>query len=184
MTKKHNVRYTCSNCGAMASAWAGRCAQCGEWNTLQAEIVLNDPIDTIYKNGNVLKPESVDKLVSHDQARLKTNMPELDNIFGGGIVAGSVSLVAGEPGIGKSTLLLQLAYDVAQSYPVLYISAEESAHQVGMRAKRLGITRPGLQFASSTSADDIASTISKGLYKLVIVDSIQAVACQAISSAD
>src|SRR6185437_13297031 len=93
------------------------------------------------------------------------------------------NLLAGQPGIGKSTLLLQLAYAVASHVPVLYVSAEESAHQVSLRAARLGAVRPELQLATSTRTDDIASTIATGKYKLVIVDSIQTVSCEGVSSA-
>jgi DNA repair protein RadA/Sms len=110
-------------------------------------------------------------------------MAEVDDVMGGGIVAGSVNLLAGQPGIGKSTLLLQLAYAVASKVPVLYVSGEESAHQIGLRAERLGTLEPKLQLATSGSADDIAATIASGDYKLVIVDSIQTVACSAIASA-
>jgi DNA repair protein RadA/Sms len=110
-------------------------------------------------------------------------MSEVDDVFGGGIVAGSVNLIAGQPGIGKSTLLLQLAYAVAAKLPVLYVSGEESAHQIGLRAERLGTLRSDLQLATSTSADDIAATIAGGSYKLVIIDSIQTVSCGAIASA-
>lgn len=110
-------------------------------------------------------------------------MAEVDDVFGGGIVAGSVNLIAGQPGIGKSTLLLQLAYAIASRVPVLYISGEESAHQIGLRAERLGAQRPELQIATSNSADDIAATIANGTYKLVIIDSIQTIGCSAIASA-
>jgi DNA repair protein RadA/Sms len=103
--------------------------------------------------------------------------------LGGGLVAGSVNLIAGQPGIGKSTLLLQLAYAVAAKSPVLYVSGEESAHQIGLRAERLGTLRSEMQLATSNSADDIAATITGGQFKLVIVDSIQTVSCAAISSA-
>ena len=184
MAKKQAVHYVCQNCGAMTSAWAGRCPQCGEWNTLQEEVVLSSKTTAAGGvAGQILRPESVDKLVLHDQPRLTSGIAEIDTIFGGGIVGGSVNLLAGQPGIGKSTLLLQLAYTVAAHVPVLYVSAEESAHQVGLRANRLGAVRPELQLATSVSADDIASTIMSRKYKLVIVDSIQAVSCAAISSA-
>jgi DNA repair protein RadA/Sms len=104
-------------------------------------------------------------------------------VFGGGIVAGSVNLIAGQPGIGKSTLLLQLAYSVAAHVPVLYVSGEESAHQIGLRADRLGTLRSELQLVTSNSADDVAATIASGAFKLIIVDSIQTITCAAISSA-
>jgi DNA repair protein RadA/Sms len=109
-------------------------------------------------------------------------MSDVDAILGGGLVPGSVNLLAGQPGIGKSTILLQLAYQVAAKYAVLYVSAEESVHQVSLRASRLGALRPNLKLASSTSSDDISATIASGQYQLVVVDSIQTVACQDIPS--
>jgi len=183
MAKKGSVRFVCTNCGAFSSSWTGRCPQCGEWNTLQEEVLAaaSGPIKS--SGGIVLQSETVEKVVAHDLARLGTNIPDVDEVLGGGLVLGSVNLLAGQPGIGKSTLLLQLAYNVASSQPVLYVSAEESAHQVGMRAKRLGAKRGNLQVATSTSADDIATTILTGQYKLVIVDSIQTVGVAAVASA-
>lgn len=183
MARKQAARYVCQNCGAVYSAWAGRCAQCGEWNTLQEEVAIVTTATGSAAVGQILQPESVDTLVAHDHPRLQTGIADVDTILGGGIVAGSVNLVAGQPGIGKSTLLLQLAYAVAAVAPVLYVSAEESAHQVGLRASRLGAVRPELQLATSTRTDDIVSTIATGKYKLVIVDSIQTVSCEGISSA-
>lgn len=156
--------------------------QCGEWNTLTEQLTAATIAGSVAK-GRVLEPQSVAKSVAADQPRLKTGMSEIDDVFGGGIVAGSVNLIAGQPGIGKSTLLLQLAYLVASKAPVLYISGEESAHQIGLRAQRLGTLRSDLQLTTSTSADDIAATIAGGEYKLVIVDSIQTVTCSAIASA-
>lgn len=183
MAKKQLTRYVCQNCGAMTSAWAGRCTQCGEWNTLQEEVAITTSTEALSSSGNILQPEAVDKLVTQDHPRLKSNLSDIDAILGGGIVAGSVNLLAGQPGIGKSTILLQLAYAVAADAPVLYVSAEESAHQVSLRAARLGAVRPELQLATSTRADDIVSTIATGKYKLVIVDSIQTVSCEGVSSA-
>lgn len=110
-------------------------------------------------------------------------MNEVDNVLGGGVVAGSVNLIAGQPGIGKSTLLLQLAYNLSAEYKVLYVSGEESAHQIGLRAQRLGADAKKLQLATSTVTDDIAATVASGDYQLVIVDSIQTVSCSDISSA-
>src|SRR5581483_6231730 len=183
MARKQLTNYVCQNCGAITSAWAGRCPQCGEWNTLQEEMALTVSTDTAVLTGRELQPEAVDTLMSHDHPRLQTHITDVDTILGGGIVAGSVNLIAGQPGIGKSTLLLQLAYAVAAHVPVLYVSAEESAHQVGMRANRLGAIRPELQLATSTKSDDIVSTIATGKYKLVIIDSIQTISCESISSA-
>jgi DNA repair protein RadA/Sms len=185
MAKKPSIQYVCENCGAMSATWAGRCPQCGEWNTLHEELQLSmaGAAGAALSSGKALKPQSVDVSAAQAQQRLETGMNDVDAILGGGIVPGSINLIAGQPGIGKSTLLLQLAYAVAAQVPVLYVSGEESTHQVSLRARRLGTTRSELQLASSVSADDIAATIMSGGYKLVIVDSIQTIACSGISSA-
>jgi len=182
VAKKPATRYVCSNCGALGSSWSGRCSQCGEWNTIQEQLSATVVAAQVAR-GRLLPTQTVDKSVANDQPRLATGLAEVDDVFGGGIVAGSVNLIAGQPGIGKSTLMLQLAYLVAAKSPVLYISGEESAHQVGLRAERLGALRSELQLATSTLADDMAATIASGKYKLVIIDSIQTVTCSAIGSA-
>lgn len=178
---KKTTRYVCANCGAISSSYSGRCAQCGEWNTLQEQ--LSPSAAGGRATGSVLKAESVSGSAASDRKRLKSGVSEIDDVFGGGIVAGSINLIAGQPGIGKSTLLLQLAYAVAAKAPVLYISGEESTHQVGLRAERLGTVRAELQIATSVSADDIAATIAAGGHDLVVVDSIQSVSCKDIASA-
>ncbi len=182
MPKKPSVRFVCSNCGAFSTTWSGRCPQCGEWNTLQEQIDITN--GSIAARGKSLEAKDVASLAKKDNlARLKTGMSDVDVVLGGGLVLGSVSLVAGQPGIGKSTLLLQIAQLVAVSHPVLYISGEESAHQIGLRAARIGAKSPKLKLATSNSADDIAATLSAGEFKLVIVDSIQTLNVGAISSA-
>jgi DNA repair protein RadA/Sms len=182
VAKKPVSQYVCSNCGAISSSWSGKCLQCGEWNTLQEQLSAATIAGSV-SSGHRLQSQTVKASLAADAKRLATGIAEVDDVFGGGIVAGSVSLIAGQPGIGKSTLLLQLAYAVAAHTPVLYISGEESAHQIGLRAQRLGTLRSELQLVTSTSADDIAATIAAGQYKLVIVDSIQTVSCSAIASA-
>src|SRR5262249_33375254 len=117
-----------------------------------------------------------------DFNRLASGISEVDTVLGGGFVAGSVNLISGQPGIGKSTILLQIANRVAKKADVLYVSGEESAHQVGLRAKRLGVNQAKLQITTSNSADDIASTINSADFKLVIVDSIQTVSVSAVAS--
>lgn len=180
---KSTVRYECSNCGAISSAWAGRCHACGEWNTLQEQLLVDNVSDAT-KSGHALSPTPLSSVRKQSrEPRLTTHMPEVDLVLGGGIVAGSITLIAGQPGIGKSTLLLQLADAVAADQPVLYVSGEESAHQVAMRAERLGAKHKQLDIVSSDSTDDIASTIAAGDYRLVIVDSIQTVSTNKISSA-
>lgn len=184
MSKKVAVRFVCNNCGAQYSSWTGRCSQCGEWNTVQEEVMIDSLPSKAAAGGTSLKPKAVEQIISkEDFKRLPTNQPEIDEIFGGGVVAGSINLIAGQPGIGKSTLLLQLAYAMSSSQSVLYVSGEESAHQIGLRAKRLGALKNDLHIVSSNSADDIAATIIQGQYKLVIVDSVQTTSVSSVGSA-
>ncbi|HUD05430.1 MAG TPA: DNA repair protein RadA [Candidatus Saccharimonadales bacterium] len=182
MAKKPTLHYVCTNCGAMSSKWSGRCSNCGEWNSLQEEISIEND-RTGKSSGSVLKGISIGEADKDNQPRLVTGVDEIDNLLGGGIVPGSMLLIAGQPGIGKSTLLLQLANAVAKQNDVLYVSGEESAHQLGLRAKRLGTHEKKLQISVSMITDDISSTIESGKFKLVIVDSIQTVICRALSSA-
>lgn len=182
MAKKNSVQYVCNSCGATSPTWSGKCYGCGAWNTLEEQLTTAQ-LTSVATRGSVLKSESVHESLSKDHERLHTGVADVDAVLGGGIVSGSVNLIAGQPGIGKSTLLLQLAYNLAQSYAVLYVSGEESAHQIGLRAKRLGTESKKLQIATSTSADDIAATIAAGKHQLVIVDSIQTISCAAIASA-
>ncbi len=136
----------------------------------------------VASNGRKLEGATVSSLITHDQKRLSTGMSDVDTVLGGGVVIGSVILIAGQPGIGKSTLLLQLADAVAKKHKVLYISGEESGHQIGLRAERLGVSAAQLELATSTSADDIAATIVTNAFDLVVVDSIQTVAASGVSS--
>ncbi|MEI7682837.1 MAG: DNA repair protein RadA [Candidatus Saccharibacteria bacterium] len=180
--KKSVVRYVCRNCGAESNSYSGKCYSCGEWNTLEEELQV--AAEQVIKNGQILKPATVTKVARKDLSkRLPTGLRDVDMVLGGGLVAGSVCLIAGEPGIGKSTILLQIAHGVGLALQVLYVSGEESAHQLGMRAERLNANAKHLSVATSNSADDIAATIASGVYSLVIIDSIQTMSCQAISSA-
>lgn len=137
------------------------------------------------KSGNLLKVQKMDSIAGkEDVSRMLTGFDDLDNVLGGGILSGGVILIAGQPGIGKSTLLLQISAGIAKNEPVLYVSGEESASQVKIRAERLGAEKSeSLSFASSTSADDIAATVRAGEYKLVIIDSIQTLSLDEITSA-
>lgn len=181
MAKRDALRYVCSNCGAVSATWSGRCHVCGEWNTLQEQLLVTP--GGVKSGGRALNTEDVATTAKRDHQRLLSGIAEIDDVLGGGFVAGSVNLIAGQPGIGKSTLLLQAAHRLSTKYPVLYVSGEESAHQIGLRAVRLGTSSKNLQLATSTVADDIATTISAGKYKAVVIDSIQTVSCNAIASA-
>lgn len=186
---KAKSRYVCQNCGASFVKWAGRCENCGEWNTLveQAGVVETEAKTALARgkvSGKALEAVSINTIEPSDAgSRLATSFPDLDTVLGGGILLGSVNLLAGQPGIGKSTLLMQICAAVASNYSVLYVSGEESAGQVKLRAVRLGASSDTLHFASSTSGNDIAKTIETGKYELVIVDSIQTLSMAEISSA-
>lgn len=187
---KAKSRYICQKCGASYAKWAGRCENCGEWNSLLEQVV---PTEAEAKSalargavsGKKLEAVSINTIEPSDAgSRLSSGFNDLDNVLGGGILLGSVSLLAGQPGIGKSTLLMQICATVsAAGHNVLYVSGEESAGQVKLRAVRLGASSDKLHFASSTSGNDIAKTIEEGNYDLVIVDSIQTLSLTEITSA-
>lgn len=187
---KVKSKYVCQNCGASYSKWAGRCENCGEWNTLLEQVA---PTEAEAKSalakgavsGKKLEAVSINTIEPSDAgSRLPTGFPDLDTVLGGGILLGSISLLAGQPGMGKSTILMQVCSNVANGgHKVLYVSGEESAGQVKLRAVRLGASSDKLHFASSASGNDIAKTIEEGGYDLVIVDSIQTLSMAEISSA-
>lgn len=185
---KAKTQFVCQNCGATYPKWTGKCDNCGEWNTLVEQAPVSAGKSVVARSGSsgrVLAPQTM-RAISHEAsvARLTTGIPDLDMVLGGGILPGGVILLAGQPGIGKSTLLLQVTASVAKTTPVLYASGEESAAQVKLRAGRLGAdASEQLGFVASTSADDIAATIRSGAYKLVIIDSIQTLSLDEITSA-
>jgi DNA repair protein RadA/Sms len=185
MPKRPSVRYVCSSCGAQYSSWAGRCSQCGEWNTITEEVILaTTPAIKAGGGGKVLQPQAVSVSAKAEDTRMSTGFSDIDEVLGGGIADGSVVLIAGQPGIGKSTLLLQLANTIANKYRVLYISGEESDHQIGMRAARLGAGKNDkLQLATSNISDDVTATILTKNYDYIVVDSIQTMSMQAVLSA-
>ncbi|TAH32526.1 DNA repair protein RadA [Candidatus Saccharibacteria bacterium] len=182
------VKYVCNNCGAQYSSWQGRCSQCGEWNTIAEEVQLTAVQGTGLNKkagtGAALSPQGISASAKAAETRLVTGIADVDTVLGGGIVAGSVNLIAGQPGIGKSTLLLQLASLVAAKHQVLYVSGEESEHQVGMRAQRLGLAgAKNLQLATSNIAEDVAATVATGNYDFVVVDSIQTMTVKEVAAA-
>lgn len=181
---KSTVRFVCTNCGATQAKWSGRCSNCGEWNTLQEQIDARSAEKASAKAGHVLNAKPItDIKLSARHKRLSTGLSEVDMVLGGGIVPASVLLLAGEPGIGKSTLLTQVAAFVAGSGPVLYASAEESTEQIYQRAQRLHATNDNFKLASTTNTDDIVATMHEGGYSLVIVDSIQTIASELAGTA-
>ena len=186
---KSKSQFVCQQCGAVYAKWMGQCSNCGSWNSLMEQAVevefgKKSTIEKGRASGKKLDFVKLNTVVPSDaKARLLTEFSDLNTVLGGGILIGSVSLLAGQPGIGKSTLLMQICAEVAKSHNVLYISGEESAGQVKLRAERLGAKSDKLNFAASTSGNDIAKTIETGEFDLVIVDSIQTLAMDEISSA-
>ncbi|MBW7881148.1 MAG: DNA repair protein RadA [Caldilineaceae bacterium] len=175
---REKKQYVCSVCGSTQLRWAGKCPDCGEWNTLE-EVVVRAPEksrSSMAAGDSVSRPLSLLSIAQDDLPRLPLNMSELSRVLGGGIVPGACVLVGGDPGIGKSTLLLQMAADVAAARgPVLYVSAEESAHQIGRRASRLGIRDEQLFILSEIVVESILDHIEAMKPVLVIVDSVQAI---------
>lgn len=182
MTKKPTKQFVCQSCGNIEPKWSGRCPACGAWNTLTEETAPSTA--SMAAGGHKLLAQPIKKIKTPlTNARIDSGVEEFNRVLGGGIVPASLILLAGEPGIGKSTLLLSVAAQTAQTYPVLYISGEESANQIKMRADRLKVEAADLHLATSTNTDDIAATIASQDYKLVIVDSIQTMATGLSTSA-
>lgn len=186
---KPKSKFVCQNCGTSFSKWSGKCENCGEWNALVEQVVASEEagknaLAQGQLSGKILKSVSIKDIIPSDSAaRLKTGFKDLDTVLGGGFLQGSVSLLTGQPGIGKSTLLMQICAKISKEVPVLYISGEESAGQVKLRAKRLGANSENLNFANSTSGNDIAKTIESGEFKFVVVDSIQTLSLAELTSA-
>jgi DNA repair protein RadA/Sms len=185
---KPKQQFICQQCGASYSKWTGKCENCGEWNSLVEQAPLPGGKSAVAKSatsGRILDTQSLESITAEDSLiRLPTGFKDLDIVLGGGILPGGVTLLAGQPGIGKSTLLLQVTAFIAKQHEVLYVSGEESAHQVKLRAERLGASSGDkLGFVASTSADDIAATIRSGKYQLVVIDSIQTLSLDEITSA-
>ena len=182
MNAKKTSQYVCQQCGAIRPKWAGRCENCGEWNSLSEQLTTSGTTSA-KSAGQPLNVATMTEIKPLGTAeRITTGIAEVDQVLGGGLVPASVNLIAGEPGIGKSTLILQIANKAAAQQRVLYVSGEESAEQVRMRANRLGAAADKLAVVSSTSTDDIVATLESGAYDLVIVDSIQTMTTSVISS--
>src|SRR6476660_229483 len=187
MAKPARSQFVCQNCGAVAPRWAGKCAACGEWNTLTEEAdVVAAPGSGLTRTskGRVVALETLAK-TADTLTRIPTGIGELDRVTGGGIVPGSALLIGGEPGIGKSTLLLQLAATLARAgRRAVYFSGEEAAAQVRLRAERLGLADAPVALACETSLAHILATLEAGPPPdLIVVDSIQTLWAEAIEAA-
>ena len=183
---KPKTVYVCSECGYESPKWNGRCPECGEWNTFTEEV--REPVKaaarTEYAGAAVTAADavSIDDIDVTDELRYNVGIPELNRVLGGGLVKGSAVLLGGDPGIGKSTLLLQVCGKLCASMKVLYISGEESRTQIKLRAKRLGVTGSGLLVANQTDLGAVLSLIDSVKPDVVMVDSIQTISSGAVSS--
>ncbi|EKS42434.1 DNA repair protein RadA [Afipia clevelandensis] len=185
---KNALSFVCQNCGAAYNKWQGKCESCGEWNTLSEEDVTGaTSVPANLRAKRKGRPFALESLTgsSPEAPRLSSGMTELDRVTGGGFVRGSVLLVGGDPGIGKSTLLTQATSLMARAgHRVVYISGEEAVAQVRLRAARLGLADASVQLAAQTSVEDIIATLSEGTPpRLVVIDSIQTMWTDTVESA-
>ncbi|MCM3741072.1 DNA repair protein RadA [Oceanobacillus luteolus] len=184
MAKRKNT-FVCQDCGYESPKWMGKCPGCGNWNTMVEEIQASAR-GARHAGGTsrtISKPERITHLESQKEPRITTEMREFNRVLGGGIVPGSLILIGGDPGIGKSTLLLQISAQLARKLRVLYISGEESTRQTKLRADRLGIQEEELYVLSETNLYDISQQIEKLEPDLIIVDSIQTIYREEVTSA-
>src|SRR5579864_9410728 len=172
---KSTITFVCTECGGESLRWAGQCPHCHAWNTLQEFQVRKAKRETSTRAGEPARPIPLDEMASEDAPRLRLKWGELNRVLGGGIVPGSLVLIGGEPGVGKSTLLMHAAGQVARSGKVLYVSGEESGQQVRMRAERLDSLRAGILLLPENDLDAICDAIRGESPALAIVDSIQTV---------
>ncbi len=181
---KTKTVFECESCGYTSSKWSGKCPGCGEWNTMnerEAQAEKSSASRSVFSSSQA--PLRLDELESIDYIRNNTGSGELDRVLGGGLVSGSVVLLCGEPGIGKSTLLLQICSGLGRFGQVLYVSGEESCPQLKLRAQRLGVSSPSLYVMTETNAEKIVDGIDKLKPKFVIIDSIQTMYLDKLSSA-
>lgn len=186
MSQKLKTVYVCSNCGYESAKWAGRCNCCSQWNTLEETVIAPNSNSSRFSATTAVNStfvvKKLDEISVVDEHRYPTNIPELDRVLGGGIVKGSVILLSGDPGIGKSTILLQVCSKVSDDFNVLYVSGEESSVQLKLRAERLGVKNKGLSIMSETETVRVAEYIRTYKPDLVIIDSIQTMYIDELSS--
>lgn len=182
MAKERSV-YFCQNCGHESAKWVGKCPSCGEWNTFAEEkITVSGKGHSGKKSLTSTRPQKLSEIEVTEEARMKMPSSELNRVLGGGLVSGSLTLIGGEPGIGKSTLLLQNILSI-RNHKILYVSGEESATQLKLRADRLGKLSENTYILCETGLENIFEQIKKEKPELIVVDSIQTIASENIESA-
>ena len=174
MASKSKSVFVCSGCGFESPKWYGKCPGCGEWNTMSEEI--REPARSAPKTAghhSMSRPISINEIDTEDEQRYQTGLSELDRVLGGGIVRGSLILISGDPGIGKSTILLQICEYLGQQLRILYVSGEESSRQIKLRARRLGVSSENLLILTETDIQIVVEQIQELKPDLVMIDSIQ-----------
>ena len=178
--------YVCSNCGESSPRWMGRCPSCGAWNTMVEDVEPKASARSASARPSGVTSITARRLsevsTTEEKSRIVTGISELDRVLGGGVVLGSVVLLGGEPGAGKSTLLLQLCGAISDRCQVLYITGEESVRQIKLRADRLQVPQQNIHLAAETDIDDICGLIEQTKPDLVVIDSIQTMHCNDVSS--
>jgi DNA repair protein RadA/Sms len=184
-SSKNKTVYICTNCGYESIKWAGKCPNCGNWNTLEETVISTAeqkvPTAAVFSS-NYSRPVTLDNIPNDSRERYVTGISEFDRVLGGGIVKGSLVLLSGDPGIGKSTLLLQICNYLGKELSLLYVSGEESAQQIKMRAKRLSVTTESLKILTETDMQYICEQIKQEKPGIVMIDSIQTMNLSDISS--
>ncbi|NMG03245.1 DNA repair protein RadA [Azoarcus taiwanensis] len=181
---KARTTYVCAECGAQAPRWQGQCPHCKAWNTLSETVVeAGNGNRFAALAGDTGKLLALSELEAREEPRVPTGIPEFDRVLGGGLVAGGVVLIGGDPGIGKSTLLLQALSVLATQYPAIYVSGEESGEQVALRARRLQLDPGELQLLPEINLERIVATLREAKPRIAVIDSIQTVYSEALSSA-
>ena len=180
---KDKTIFVCSSCGYESAKWLGKCPACNEWNSFYEEKIIKENKNSAEKGKKNATPKMLKEVEGKEKVRTSTGIGELDRVLGGGLVRGSLVLLGGEPGIGKSTLILQLCNKMSGEGKVLYVSGEESAEQIKIRADRLNINNEDIMFLGETDIDLIQGNILQMCPKLVIIDSIQTMYSEDISSA-
>lgn len=183
MAKKKSI-FVCQECGYESNGWMGKCPACTQWNTFAEEIInLNKNTMGSQCKKTVNKPLTISEIKVEDAKRFKTGINELDRVLGGGLVKGSLTLIGGDPGIGKSTLILQMCQKLSFSQNILYVSGEESVSQIKLRADRLSVTGDKLKMVSETDFSNIEPLLSDSIADVVVIDSIQTMFLPEMSSA-
>jgi len=186
LMKKTKSAYVCNDCGASYGQWQGQCGDCGQWNTLTevaVAVAAAKPARAGYAGQTEAKITALKNVSGESQVRMATGLNELDRVLGGGLVEGSVVLIGGDPGIGKSTLLLQSMASMAAHQSALYISGEESLGQIAGRAQRLDLNRDALMALAETSIEKIIAHCQTAKPRIIVADSIQTLWSEALSAA-